>query len=59
VEDDIWLMEMTTKLSGVILKKALLEENFEKVYKRVFEQISVKVFEDDMNILEILGNVGG
>lgn len=52
-------MEMTTKLSGVILKKALLEENFEKVYKRVFEQISVKVFEDDMNILEILGNVGG
>jgi hypothetical protein len=59
VEDDIWLMEMTTKLSGVILKKALLEENFEKVYRRVFEQISVKVFEDDMNILEILGNVGG
>jgi hypothetical protein len=59
VEDDIWLMEMTTKLSGVILKKALLEKDFEKVYRRVFEQISVKVFEDDMNILEILGNVGG
>ncbi len=59
MEDDIWLMEMTTKLSGVILKKAILEEDFEKVYKRVFEQISVKVFEDDMNILEILGDVGG
>jgi len=50
---------MTTKLTGVIFRKALLEDSFEKVYGRVFEQISTKIFEDDVHILEIFGDVGG
>ncbi len=50
---------MTSKLSGIIFRKALLEDSFERVYERVFEQISIKDFEDDVHILEIFGDVGG
>jgi len=50
---------MTTKLSGIIFKKALMEDSLERVYKRVFDQISTKVFDDDIQILEIFGDVGG
>jgi len=57
--DELWIIEMTTKLSGIIFKKALMEDSLERVYKRVFEQISSKVFEDDIHILEIFGDVGG
>ncbi len=50
---------MTSKLSGIIFTKASMEQSFEKVYERVFEQISIKDFEDDVHILEIFGDVGG
>ena len=56
---DFWIYEMTSKLTGIIFRKALLEDNLEKVYKRVFEQISTKDFEDDVHILQIFGDVGG
>lgn len=48
-----------TKLTGIIFKKALLENSFEKVYERVFVQMSTKVFDDDVHVLEIFGDVGG
>jgi hypothetical protein len=57
--DDFWVYEMATKLTGVIFRKALMEDSFEKVYERVFVQISTKFFEDDVHILEIFGDVGG
>jgi hypothetical protein len=50
---------MTSKLSGALFRKAIMEKSFEKVYERVFVQISTKVFEDDVHILEIFGDVGG
>jgi len=50
---------MTTKLTGVIFKKALLEDSFERVYRRVFEQILTKMFNNDVQVLEIFGDVGG
>jgi hypothetical protein len=59
LDEEIWLYEMTTKLTGVIFKKALLENNIEKVYGRVFREISIQVFEDDVHILQIFGDVGG
>ncbi len=55
----MWIFEMTTKLTGVIFKKALLENSFEKVYQRVFEQISTKMINNDVQMLEIFGDVGG
>jgi len=59
VEDELWIFEMTTKLTGVIFKKALLEDSFERVYRRVFEQILTKMFNNDVQVLEIFGDVGG
>lgn len=50
---------MATKLTGIIFRKALMEKSFVKVYTRVLEQMSIKVFEDDVQILEIFGDVGG
>jgi hypothetical protein len=59
LENDVWFFEITSKLSGVILRKALMENSFEKVYKKVFQQIIDNACEDDVHILEILGDVGG
>lgn len=57
--DDVWVFEITSKLSGVILRKALMEKSFEKVYKKVLDQMVNTNCEDDVHILEILGDVGG
>ena len=53
------MYDMIMKLSGVILRKALIENDFPKVYSRVFDVMMDDSFIDEMNILEILGNVGG
>jgi len=59
LNEDVWIYEMMTKLSGVILKKAFIENDFKKVYGRVFETLINIEFNDEKNILEIFGNVGG
>lgn len=57
---DIEIAEMTTKFSGVILRKAELENNFEKVYSRVFEKmVEFQFFGNSENVLEIFGESGG
>jgi len=50
---------MTTKLTGIIFRKALMENSFERVYSKVFEQISSKMVNNDVQVLEIFGDVGG
>ena len=59
MEDEFWVFEMASKLTGVIFKKALLENSIDKVYSRVMKQITTQVFEDDVHILQIFGDVGG
>jgi len=59
LDEELWVYEMTTKLTGVIFKKSLLENSMEKVYGRVFKEMATKDFEDDVHILEIFGDVGG
>ena len=59
MDEELWVYEMTTKLTGVIFKKSLLENSMEKVYGRVFKEMATKDFEDDVHILEIFGDVGG
>ncbi len=57
---DIEIAEMTTKFSGVILRKAELENNFEKVYSRVFEKmVEFQFLGNSENVLEIFGESGG
>jgi len=50
---------MTSKLSGALFRKAVIENSYEKVYKKVFVEMCTKSFEDDVHILEIFGSVGG
>ena len=51
--------EAAVNLNGVILKKAELENNFEKVYLKVFEKM-VQIDEIEENgVLKIFGDLGG
>lgn len=57
--EEFGIAELTTKLSGAILRKAEMENDFDKVYSKVFEKmVEVEFFGGD-DFLSILGNVGG
>lgn len=57
--DDSWLREMTTKLSGIIFSKALIENKWSKVYESVYFEMISNEFEDEMSFLKIFGECGG
>ena len=59
MDKETWMFDMMLKLSGVIYRKAQMENNFEKVYNQVFSKMVTTDFETDMDMLEIFGNVGG
>lgn len=59
VNAELEIAEMTTKLGGVILRKAEMENDFEKVYLKVFEKMVEVELTGGENLLEILGEVGG
>jgi hypothetical protein len=51
--------EMTAKITGVILKKAELENNFEGVYSMVFERMYQLEEAEGDEFLAVLGEIGG
>lgn len=53
------IVELTTKLNGVILRKAELQNNFEGVYLGVFERMAEFEAFGGRDMLEVLGDVGG
>jgi hypothetical protein len=53
------ILEFTTKMGGIILKKAELDKDFVGVYERVFAKILEEDVFDGRELLEILGDVGG
>ena len=55
------MAELTVKLGGIILRKAEFENNFEKIYLKVFEKmVEIEAVENmEFNFLEILGDVSG
>jgi len=56
---DEMMVQVTTKLSGVILRKAELESDFAGVYSMVFERIfGLENIEGD-EFLAVLGDIGG
>ncbi len=59
MEDENWPHDMTIKLSGIIFRKALLEDNWTKVYENVFHEMMNNEFEDEMSFLKIFGDCGG
>ena len=56
---DDQIRELTTNLGGIILKKAELENNFERVYSLVFQKMyDLDEVEGDEFLL-VLGEIGG
>ena len=51
--------EISLKLNGIILRKAELENDFEKVYLKIFERIVQMENFGSEDPLEIFGNLGG
>lgn len=58
-ESDYSMAEFTSKLSGIILKKAELENNFEAVYSKVFERMNQLQATNNDEMLFVLGEIGG
>jgi hypothetical protein len=53
------MAEITSKLSGIILRKAELHGNFDSVYSMVFERMyNIESLEGD-EFLSVLGDIGG
>ena len=50
---------VTAKLNGVILRKAEIEADFERVYLKVFERIALMEHFEGNDMLEIFGDLGG
>lgn len=59
MDKELWVDDMMFKLSGAILRKAQMEDSFEKVYTQVLTKSITTDFESDMDMLAIFGNVGG
>ena len=53
------IIEIASKLMGVILKKAELENNFEGVYSKVFERMFQMQMTGGDEVLFVLGDIGG
>jgi hypothetical protein len=53
--------EITVRLSGIIFKKALMEDDFLGIYSKVFEKIESMTDDefDTIQVLEIFGDIGG
>jgi len=60
-EKNVWKAEITTKLSGIIYERALITNDFEKIYSRVIEWLEEVPEEefDTPHMLEVLGDIGG
>jgi hypothetical protein len=52
---------MTTKLGGIIFRKALMENNWSKVYETVLVGMLERSeeIEDETHILKAFGDIGG
>jgi len=51
--------ELIVKMSGAILRKAEMEDNFERVYTKVLEQMVRMEVVGFGDVVEILGETGG
>jgi len=63
LNEDLWSSEMTTKLGGIIFRKALMENNWSKVYESVvvgmIKHQEEEETDDEINVLKIFGDIGG
>lgn len=59
MSEEIWSSVMTTKLGGVIFRKALMENNWSKIYENVMFGINEEEIDSETSILKAFGDIGG
>lgn len=59
MNEDMWSSVMTTKLGGIIFKKALIENNWSKVYENVVFNLMEEEIESEAEVLKAFGDIGG
>lgn len=52
-------MDMATEVSGSILRQAEWGKNFTETYTRVFQKMVELEYTGNLEVLQILGNLGG
>lgn len=55
----MWSSVMTTKLGGVIFRKALMENNWSKIYENVMFGINEEEIDSETSVLKAFGDIGG
>ncbi|MCX8178372.1 MAG: hypothetical protein N3D75_00910 [Candidatus Aenigmarchaeota archaeon] len=59
MSEEMWSSVMTTKLGGVIFRKALMENNWSKIYENVMFGINEEEIDSETSVLKAFGNIGG
>jgi len=50
---------MTTKIGGIIFRKALMENNWSKVYENYMFNLMEEDIESEASLLKAFGDIGG
>jgi len=53
------IVDFTVKIGGILMKKAEIDNDYHKIYFKVFEKITTEEFLGHEGILEVLGSMGG
>ncbi|MEM5777087.1 MAG: hypothetical protein QXJ06_01415 [Candidatus Aenigmatarchaeota archaeon] len=59
MSEDIWSSTMTTKIGGIIFRKALMENNWSKVYENFMFNLMDEEVDSEAGLLKAFGNIGG
>ncbi|MBU5689955.1 MAG: hypothetical protein QXM68_02040 [Candidatus Aenigmatarchaeota archaeon] len=59
MSEEMWTSVMTTKLGGVIFRKALMENNWSKIYENVMFGIDEDEIDSETSVLKAFGDIGG
>ncbi|MEM5799445.1 MAG: hypothetical protein QXZ43_02155 [Candidatus Aenigmatarchaeota archaeon] len=59
MSEDIWSSTMTTKIGGIIFRKALMENNWSKVYENFMFNLMYEEVDSEAGLLKAFGNIGG
>jgi hypothetical protein len=59
LNEEMWPSIMTTRLGGIIFRKALIENNWSKVYENLVFSMMEEEIESETDLLKTFGDIGG
>ncbi|MBU5688398.1 MAG: hypothetical protein KQA41_01850 [Candidatus Aenigmarchaeota archaeon] len=59
MSEEIWSSAMTTKIGGIIFRKALMENNWSKVYENFMFNLIDEEVDSEAGLLKAFGDIGG